>query len=282
MINILKKYIPMIISVLFFFVYSGLLRFVFMENINEETINFYIYMAITLSIIIIFIIELVYFIIKAATNKNMKDNALWAVLIYIFNVFIIPYYNFKYIVKSKKIKQDMIIYIVLSILAIIIGFITPPVIFNTLKDPEISTLYLEENNVKFKFIGNYKEQENVGEYDLYVSDYNRQINIGVFIYDEEYDVNFDQIQQLNSSYIMSSRRNTELIDKYSKKTEDRNIVSEVIYGEYQGTGMIYKISTIEFKEYDYIINLIMITLNEDYDNYKEELEQFLLDVSVVE
>lgn len=282
MIKFLKKYIPMIISILFFFIYSGLISLVFIDpsTIVESTTNYIVYMVLMFSIIIIFIIEMIFFIVKAATNKNMKDNALWAVLIYLFNVFIIPYYNFKYVVKSKKIKIDMAIYISLSVIALILGFITPKLILKTDNISIENKLYLQKDDVEFKFIGNYVEEKNIGDYDLYASDYDRLINIGIYIYDEEYDVTLDEIQKLNSEYIQESRENAKLVHAYTKKMDDRNILSEEINAKYEGSLFTYKISTVEFKEYDYILNIIMVTFEEDFELYKEELDQFLLDIKI--
>lgn len=282
--NYLKKYIPMIISILFFFIYAGLISIVFidMNNTIDVSNNFIVYMSIMFSIIIIFIIEMIYFIVKAATNKNKKDNALWAVLIYLFNVFIIPYYNFKYIVKSKTIKKDMIIYIILAVLALILGGITPTLIFKPTNEVESEIMFLEENNIEFKFVGNYTKENNVGDFDLYAIDYDRIISIGIYIYDEEYDVTFDEIQSLNSDYIKESRKNAKLVNAYTKKYTDRNIASEVITAEDEEAVFTYKISTIEFEKNNYIINIIMVTYEEDYELYKEELDQFLLDIKIVE
>lgn len=282
MLKFLKKYIPMIISILFFFIYSGLISLMFIDpsTIGESTTNYIAYMAFMFITIIIFIIEMIFFIIKAATNKEMKDNALWAVLIYLFNVFIIPYYNFKYIVKSKKIKIDMAIYISLSVIALILGFITPKLILKTDNTSIENILYLEEDDVEFKFIGNYVEEKNIGDYDLYASDYDRLINIGIYIYDEEYDVTLDEIQKLNSKYIQESRENAKLVHAYTKKMDDRDILSEEINAEYEGSLFTYKISTVEFKEHDYILNIIMVTYEEDFELYKEELDKFLLDIKI--
>lgn len=282
MVKFLKKYIPMIISILFFFIYSGLISLVFIDpsTIVESTTNYIVYVVLMFSIIIIFIIEMIFFIVKAATNKNMKDNALWAVLIYLFNVFIIPYYNFKYVVKSKKIKIDMAIYISLSVIALILGFITPKLILKTDNISIENKLYLQKDDVEFKFVGNYVEEKNIGDYDLYASDYDRLINIGIYIYDEEYDVTLDEIQKLNSEYIQESRENAKLVHAYTKKMDDRNILSEEINAKYEGSLFTYKISTVEFKEYDYILNIIMVTFEEDFELYKEELDQFLLDIKI--
>lgn len=282
MVKFLKKNIPMIISILFFFIYSGLISLVFIDpsTIVESTTNYIVYMVLMFSIIIIFIIEMIFFIVKAATNKNMKDNALWAVLIYLFNVFIIPYYNFKYVVKSKKIKIDMAIYISLSVIALILGFITPKLILKTDNISIENKLYLQKDDVEFKFVGNYVEEKNIGDYDLYASDYDRLINIGIYIYDEEYDVTLDEIQKLNSEYIQESRENAKLVHAYTKKMDDRNILSEEINAKYEGSLFTYKISTVEFKEYDYILNIIMVTFEEDFELYKEELDQFLLDIKI--
>ena len=120
--KIIKTYLPMVLSTLFLLVYTVLMMLVFtnkMDAFDELPIlivSFFI-------IIISFLIEWVYFMINSATNKKVDNKGLWVFLIYMFNVFVIPYYNFKYNSDEKNLTNNMLIYIVTSFISVIIGFI---------------------------------------------------------------------------------------------------------------------------------------------------------------
>ena len=75
---------------------------------------------ITFILVIALWAEIIGFIIHAV-KSDIKDKILWALLIYFLNLFVIPYYNVKYIVKENNVKKYTIIYIVLMIIGIISG-----------------------------------------------------------------------------------------------------------------------------------------------------------------
>jgi len=115
--SFIKKYYPMIISIVFVSTYSLIVGAVLIDNFDES--NIIILVPLFLSVVGI-LAEIIVFIIHAAKNKELKNNVLWAFLIYFFNIFIIPYYNFKYVVKEKKIISKMIVFIILLLLSVYI------------------------------------------------------------------------------------------------------------------------------------------------------------------
>lgn len=274
--NILKTYIPMFMSVLFFLVYFLLIGAVFKGNELNPNLNSYFIVGIV--IIIAFLIEWICFLVHAAKNKKLENQALWIVLIYLFNVFIVPYYNFKYVVKVKNIKMHIAIYIILSVVAAIIGLSIP----NSIEE-EYQAIYIrsQNNEIEFTFYGNYEER-NMGEYDLYASDFGRQINVGAFIYNkEEEEITSESILEFRDEWIRNAREDVELKDTYTKKTDDKTITSNIYYGKQDNDEFIYQISTISFNNSNYIINTFQIVFNNDYAKYKDELNKILIDIKIV-
>lgn len=120
--KIIKTYLPMILSDLFLMVYTILIVVMFADktdSFNNSPIGL-----ISILSVFAFLIEWVYFMINAAINKKVDNKGLWVFLIYMFNVFVIPYYNFKYNSDEKNLTNNMLIYIVASITSVIIGFVT--------------------------------------------------------------------------------------------------------------------------------------------------------------
>lgn len=115
--SFIKKYYPMIISIVFVSICSLTVGAVLIDNFDES--NAIILVPLFLSIVGI-LVEIIGFIIHVAKNKELKNNVLWAFLIYFFNIFIIPYYNLKYVVKEKKITSKMIVFIILLLLSVYI------------------------------------------------------------------------------------------------------------------------------------------------------------------
>lgn len=96
-INFIYKYYPIITAMLFMFVYSALFCMMITERIDLID-NAFIRMILLLFVTVIAVlVEMVVFMVYA-----FKNNVLWGILIYFFNVFIIPYYTIKYIVKENK------------------------------------------------------------------------------------------------------------------------------------------------------------------------------------
>lgn len=124
--NVLKKYWTHIIS-LGFLVYCDLL-FALLTSNNSifESSNVGI-IFLVLGIEILFVVgvwvEILMYMIHAIKNKEIKNNAICAVLIYILNVIYIPCYCLKNVSKDGNYKIKNTIYASISIVLYITLFI---------------------------------------------------------------------------------------------------------------------------------------------------------------
>lgn len=117
--NFIKKYYPMLISILFHFICSLYISTTFSGNdylFSDSPVTNLLAILFLLLYVVIFV-EMIGFIIHAAKNNN----GMWGLWIYLFNVLIIPYYNLKYVIKEEKINNKMIVYVFLLIYSMIIG-----------------------------------------------------------------------------------------------------------------------------------------------------------------
>lgn len=117
--SFIKKYYPMITSILFIGIYCLLIADAALENSflvgnNFPTIWFIFILALLLFIAIW--AEIIGFMIHAAKNNNV----IWALWIYIFNIFVMPYYNLKYVVKEENVTKQTLFFSILLILSPII------------------------------------------------------------------------------------------------------------------------------------------------------------------
>lgn len=116
----IKKYYPMVISILFFGIYSLLAVTVFTDNdsfFDNTSLFMNIFFIFALLLIIVIWAEIIGFMIHAVKNKN----GLWALWIYLFNIFVFPYYNLKYVYKEKSVSTQMCVFAFLMFFSIIIS-----------------------------------------------------------------------------------------------------------------------------------------------------------------
>lgn len=141
----------------------------------------YIYVIlIILEMLLVFGIigEIIYFLILVAKNKKLKSNPLYYVLIYMLNIFYIPYFVLKHIKKDKNYKKKNIIYLVISILLYIL--LTVNIMSFTSLEQE--NKYISNDSNVSVYLNNDYVQKIVGDYDMYFS--NNTVNIGIFLYDD--------------------------------------------------------------------------------------------------
>ena len=120
MLKFIKSYYPILVSCLLTYIYSFFLKVSFMELEISDTKGM-ILAILGLLLVIIVWGEIIGFIIHAVNSKFVENKVLWVILIYMFNIFIFPYYNIKYVIKSDKISLKMIIYVLLMIGSILLG-----------------------------------------------------------------------------------------------------------------------------------------------------------------
>ncbi|MBO5183050.1 MAG: hypothetical protein J6B64_01495 [Bacilli bacterium] len=274
--KIIKKYWTHILS-LGFLIYSIIL-FVLIdkglfENINVQTIII-LFGALILFVIGVWV-EIIYHIVHAIKHKEIKNNALCAVLSYFLNVIYIPCYSSKHINKDENYKKKNIIYLILSILLYIILIII--MVKFQLNVIMYETYTSQDNVVNFKLPYEYN-YVNLGEYDLYFK--NDYSNIGIFIYDG-YDFTDEDILNYQEQQIINTRENMTLINSKEKTIKNKTIKTHIYEGIYNELENIYNFSVITFDEKpNYIIYVIETTLKKDYDTNKNKLEDILKNINL--
>lgn len=265
--KLLKLYWPMAITFLFLIIYGLLFgTFYFGEEIFENDAFGVTIVFITLLLVIGVYGEMIYCIIKAANNKELKHNAWWCISLYLFHIFIIPYFYLKHICGEKKVKGRMFIFAGISILMFIIGFLIPGSFGKSSNEPLI---FNYEDKVSITFPSSYKESD-IGEYDFYFKDKKRDINFGGFVYDEDDSEIPSQLLTQRDRWIKSTRGPVTIMDEYYKDFDDSIVRGKVYIGYSNGVRNMYYIFTIEFKDTDTFVNVIAVNLHEDYLYFKDE------------
>ncbi len=113
--SFINKYWTHILNILFFLFFIVLM--IYAEQLKVLGV------IIMLIFIILIFVEMIYHIVIAAQDKEDKNNILHAIFCYLFNIFYIPCYRLKYVVKDKNYKIKNIIYLISSILLYIIIYI---------------------------------------------------------------------------------------------------------------------------------------------------------------
>ena len=118
----LKQYWVMLICILFFFLYGVLFGCMFYSDKLFYNVSAgIIILLITVLLVLAIYGLIVWFIIHAANNKNLKHKVWWCIGIYYLNVFIMPYYYLRHICLVKDTKMAMVLYIFICILVFAIG-----------------------------------------------------------------------------------------------------------------------------------------------------------------
>lgn len=263
---------------LYFFVIGALFSCII---INDELMMNQVFFGVVITITILSVIEIwaeiIGFIIHAVKNKELNNKVLWCFMIYLFNFFLVPYYNLKHVVKEKKIVSKMIIYGSLLIASAGAG-----VLFTCSQLPKTNVLYLtsSDKNVQIALKGNYYEKS-VGSYDLYAADDYRNMIFGVFIYDkEEDDASIESIHEYTTNWLKGARENVSFLEGYKDEFDNLNVVTDDYYGELNGKGFIYSISTIDSDDKNVVISIMQVVFEKDYDKYKSNLKENIRGISV--
>ena len=252
--KIIKTYLPIAISALFMVVYVSLIGITITLTIDENALaiepNVWIWLVTTAILVFLILLEMILYMIHAIKNKDLENNGLWVAFIYLFNVFIIPYYHLKHVIKDENVKLKTKVYVGMMILACFIG-----------------AFLLTE----------------VGEYDLYLKDTKRQINMGVFTYSlSEYQTTPEEILKEQVDFILETREQAEVISEETKNLIDgKTITTKTLTGTKNNSKCNYQLSVITTtNNEDYAVFIIQVTLEEDYENYKEELMKILYDTKI--
>lgn len=275
----IKLYWPMMISISFLIIYGIMIGTVFYsETIFENDVFGIIMVILTLLFVIAIYGEMIYFIIKACKNKDLKHKGLWCVGLYLFHIALFPYFNLKYVCGEKKVKSKMFLFVFLVFISLLVGFYIPVLADNGYKDRTISIV---EDGVKIKFTSGFKEID-VGEFDFYVKDRRRQINFGGFVYDEDDNDTANDVMVARDHWIKTTRGTVTILDTITEETDDSIINTNIYIGTNDGIKNMYYISTVEFKNSNCFVNVISTYLHDDYLDYKDELLLILKNMEYIE
>lgn len=265
------KYIKNYFSFILAFIYIFLIGcFISMVYYVGEIYKPFIYIFIVS--FIIFLMGIVYYILNIKDNINVSNKYSWYLFIIVFNYFIIPYYHFKYIIKSEKLVKNMVIFVFLSIFSLMLGFFTPVMIAPS----HAYDLNLHDDNTNIGFIVNgYYKQEESNKYDIYVRDRRRKINIGLYLYNKSDNAIDNELLRIRDSELRNTYRGIKLIKKYDEEVDDFVIKNYLYNGNINGSKSVL-VTTGYRKSTGSIINGIFTCEKNDFDKYKDEFREIIL------
>ena len=272
--KLIKSYYPMFFSISYMFLLSFLMK--------GQTNNFIalkdglLMLIFTLLIVGGLFAQMIGFIVHASRNNDLKNKVLWAFGIYFLNIFIMPYYNLKHVMKAKKVALEMVVFTLLMVASIIFGI---DLASKPLSDKTVVSN--QEYGIQMEFLGTYKENE-LEDYDLYANDYERDISIGAYVYTSLDDISTEEIHNSSFENIKDSANNVKEIRNYDSATEEKIISSKTYIGEMDGYEFIWNISTVEFTEYDRIVNVVAATHSSLDETIEEEFKNVVESVKYIE
>lgn len=215
------------------------------------------------------------------------------ILIVLFSVIVMPYFYHKYVLKNIVKPNYLIIYFI-SIIFLTFVLLFGTSIYNkkieeekkrqqAKEDTRIS--YIEKNNMfSFDFKLGYKKSD-VGEYDLYVKNKDKNIIFTEFTYDTNLyeQKTIEEYLLKGVSDIESSKKNAKIYkEKELKELEDRKVYTIIYEGKTDKSDTcIYKISVISFNSNPNImVYTVTITLKEDYPKLEKELNEIIDSIKI--
>lgn len=271
------------------------------KNIQNLYLSFgVIFYLLFMIIMCILDILLVIYFVRYIAKHDIKNKALWIILIILFNILIIPYFYMKYIEKEEHIVFNTLLYAIpLAIYLFSFGF--GLYTFNELNTKKIEkqkiidstkNIYTtKDGKVTFTFGYGYKDKE-VGEYDLYAINSDKSIVFSAFTYNtidyeqktiEEYlNKGIEDLKKGKESFELYSKEKLIAGDNYSITTVSYEGTAEIKTSKKVATSnCIYKLSVISFNdEPNYYVYVIEVVTKANYDTYKKELLDILQTVSL--
>lgn len=273
--------------------------------VHTKKINNNIFEIFLLGLVIIFVcavllgfLETVYCIIHVRDNKKIHSNTklYWYIILFVLNIFIVPYYYYRYILKDKNLKNKTIIYTLIVLLFSVLSIYTTNKsinIYEKVKEDKIlkkleekrrkekirNTFLAKDNKFEMSFKLGQKKQE-VSEYDLYVKDSKKNIVTGAFIYDTSgfQEKTLDAVLNKQIEYIKSSKKNiTVYKEKKTRKVDNKTILSTELKGKDDNSSeCIYKLSTVSFEGNDKnIIYIIQVVIKNGRKDYIKEIDEIV-------
>ena len=283
---------------LFASVYPVFIILINIKKIENIYLSFGViaYLLISILLVIALLFEMIYVIRFIIKNEKGIMKLVWILFILLFNIFIIPIYYIRKIDKNYKgIIIDSVLYI-LSLLFYAFILLYGLKTYKNLNDEIIArqkaieaerNVYTTKDGVvNFTFRHGYKQKE-VGEYDLYVINLDKNIVFTTFTYDTTlYE------QKTPDEYIKRGiedlKKGKEDFEEYKKQEVIELNDSKITTIEYSGkseiktkekiikTICIYKVSVIKFNNKpDYLVYVVEVVPKAEYKNMSNELVEIL-------
>lgn len=185
---------------------------------------------------------------------------------------------------GSKINMKYLFVVVPAVLILLLVIVSS--VFTIKNDKEekkeevkTSVYTTKDNRVDFTFKEGFKKSE-VGEYDLYAKDEERQLIIGIFTYDlNNYEEKTGkEVLDKQVAYFLKTRNDMKLFKKEVTKEYDDKKITMV---EYSGkttdsSECVYVFSVIEFKNASlYTVYSTNVIIKEHYEEYIKEVKDIL-------
>ena len=299
--NVKKSYYMVFPTLLMIFVALIPLMSILSDVVKLTSLLFFIIKI--LYVVILFLLLIVNFVLAFILAKAIfKDNELSKgkkfgiiVLIILFSVIVMPYIYHKYISKSIVKPNYLILYFISIVFLTFVFAFGTNIYAKKMNEAKIKAeeeekkrvTYTEKNNLfSFDFKLGYKSSE-VGEYDLYVKDKDKNVVFSVFTYDTSlYEQKTLEDYLLKGvSDLEATKKNAKIYkDKKLTELEDRKVYTIIYEGSTdKSSTCIYKISVIQFNEIpNYIVYTVTITFKDDYSSLKKEINEIVDSIKIVQ
>ena len=219
----------------------------------------------------------------SAILDSVKNNRIkWVPILLLFNIIVLPYYNYKYILKRVVLKNTIITYLISAIfLSALMGLYTITTIG---KDTQL-IITTTDGRSEFDLTSNWKKKSYPG-YSLYAENGKNKISFGVSTFDlkvfEGYTL--DGILEDQKNYLATKVDSLELFEEVKEEILDDKTIKHVVYKvkekedkEYS----IYILSVITFKnDPDYVLYVFEQAKYNNYNKNKSELESIIKEVKL--
>ena len=126
----------------------------------------------------------------------------------------------------------------------------------------------------------YLKKHDDTEYNLYVTPYDESKSFGFFVYEKEKIIKQEILEHCISSF-MKEYGNIEVLEDKTIEDSDKIITNSICKGKNEyGSNEVWIISTIEFKEKKYILNVIQVSSEKYYKNNYDQLIQNLKNIKI--
>ncbi|MBR4830335.1 MAG: hypothetical protein IKZ96_01030 [Bacilli bacterium] len=240
-------------------------------------------------------ISLITGIIKNEDKRSPIIVVLLTILIILFSVLVMPYIYYKYILKKPMKVVSLILYLI-SIVFLAFVFVFGYRTYNKMviekekahQKEENKRITINENNNLFAFAFKMGyEKSNVGEYDLYVKNEEKNVVFTEFTYDTNlYEQKTLEDYLLKGvSDIETTKKNAKVYkEKELKELEDRKAYSIIYEGKTKDASTcIYRITVIQFNSNpNYMLYTVIVTLKDDYEKLSPELDDIINSAKIIQ